>query len=266
MRRISSLRIGAIARLVSFASLKEGWLTGISLIFVLQLFLAAFFLGLWIQQSEAAEKIIVDLNQVTPARSPFKIANAFLEGWKDDLPKTTFLDPLSPVGLRDGAPVQDKVQAIPWLSGYVQALGDTGTYVYLGGTDHSVQIADLTNANLVTSIPYLRQHYPRIKFQYDMFNEPDLYNTYPGDKNQFYADWDSTFKRIKRADPAATITGPSFSGLLLYAPWPGQPSGHPYMVSFLDYCARHKCVPDDLGWIPLGSACGLQFRANLSFS
>jgi hypothetical protein len=80
-----------------------------------------------------------------------------------------------------------------------------------------------------------------LKFSYDIWNEPDISDFWPGgatDTTQYFAMWDSAYKEIRKDAPNATIVGPDFA----YPPTQNQSEWQ----GFLSHVEGAGTVPDEI--------------------
>lgn len=72
---------------------------------------------------------------------------------------------------------------------------------------------------------------------WDIWNEPNLSQFWPGSQSQFFEIWRLAVVQIRSLDPAAVIIGPSVSGFDLS-----------YIQTFLSYAKANNVLPDVLSW------------------
>jgi hypothetical protein len=100
--------------------------------------------------------------------------------------------------------------------------------------------------NYVTNT-VLRATTSNAKFQYDIWNEPDIGYFWAPDPAQYLETWKRGVQRIRLLDPTATIVGPSISS---YG------STRLSVKDFLTYAKTNNVLPDVLSWHEFSGAFG----------
>lgn len=195
------------------------------------------------------QKLDVDLSETNGAVKHG--AAGFLYGLGNNgIPSVNMLAPLKPQ-----VAAQKPEGGLQHPNG--DALDVSGTYLAAGGREIEIYLQDVYSAwpyetlglddYLARIDPIIRQvaaHPNRGVFSYVPFNEPDqIWYNISDKKETFFADWKTTYEKIKAIDPAARIVGPNLAN---YS------SG--FYRDFMAYASANHCLPEVISWHELNDA------------
>jgi hypothetical protein len=170
----------------------------------------------------------------------------------DGVPSDNMLEPLKirdiaqkpPGGLQHPNGDADRVAGAFFRTGgervqvYLQDIYTQWPYENLGIADYSSKVDSLVR-RLVAN-PY------RDRFVYVPFNEPDFiwYSLrdsdparYAAQRDRFFADWETIYRRIRSIDPGARIVGPNETSF-----------DSRFLPDFLSWAKQHDVLPDIASW------------------
>lgn len=211
------------------------------------------------------QRLIVDL---AVSEGPVTLgANGALYGLSDDgVPSDAALEPLKITSIS-----QKPEGGAQHPNG--DALSVSGAFFRNGGGEINVLMQDV-----YAQWPYedlgLDDYLPRVedivtkvsadpngdRFVYIPFNEPDQiwYDIgvadqaqYEVNRDRFFRDWKTVYRRIRAIDPAARIAGPNETGY-----------HHRLMADFLAFAQRENVLPQILTWHELGSGSLRNFQGH----
>ncbi len=179
--------------------------------------------------AEAAETVVVNFS--SDYGPMIYRASGFLHGISGSKPPALLLDPLKPKILRFGCCNWDHAS-------YVRAKS-SGAEVQLVVSDvfgySRVPNATTWQRFIADQVRHAKKTNQAV--QWDIWNEPNLSQFWPGTQSQFFEIWRLAVEQIRSQEPNAVIVGPSISGF--------DPA---YLRDFLSYAKANNVLPDVLSW------------------